>query len=161
MERNVLFFWQRKSPDETREHGVGFYGQQYPAGIHRLICRWKRKNFLATAPLIGGFVISDQCPCPDSVIPQEKRRINYTTNWQSPSRESLRKSYQLIILDDFNARVGADQRSWPTCSGHFGIGKMSENSQGLLELCLHHRLCFRNAFFNNKPQHSLLETPKI
>ena len=32
MERNFLFFWQRKSPDETREHGVGFYGQEYLLG---------------------------------------------------------------------------------------------------------------------------------
>ena len=29
MERNFLFFSQRKLPDETREHGVGFYGQEY------------------------------------------------------------------------------------------------------------------------------------
>ena len=68
MEGNFLFFRQGKSPDETREHGVGFYGQKYPAGIHHLICRWKRKRFLTTTPLISGSGISDHCLCPDSVI---------------------------------------------------------------------------------------------
>ena len=50
MERNFLFFWRRKSPDETREHGVGFYGQEYPAGIHRLICRWRERIFSLQLP---------------------------------------------------------------------------------------------------------------
>ena len=39
----------------------------------------------------------------------------------------------LFILRDFKARVGADHNSWPTCLGRFGIGKMNENGQRLLE----------------------------
>ena len=42
---------------------------------------------------------------------------------------------QLYMLGDFNARVGDDHRSWPRSIGHFGIGKMNENGQRLLELC--------------------------
>lgn len=36
---------------------------------------------------------------------------------------------QLILLGDFNARVGADKGSWPSCLGKFGIGKMNDNGQ--------------------------------
>ena len=61
---------------------------------------------------------------------------------------------ELPFIDgDFNARVGVDHYSWPTCLGQFGIGKMNENGQRLLELCCHHGLCVSNTFFNTKPQH--------
>ena len=42
---------------------------------------------------------------------------------------------QVVVLGDFNARVGADHDSWPSCLGQFGVGKMNENEQRLLELC--------------------------
>ena len=72
-----------------------------------------------------------------------------------PEREPL------FILGDFNARVGADHSSWPTCLGHFGIGKMNENGQCLLVFSCYYGLCVSNTFFNTKLQHSLLETSKI
>ena len=66
-----------------------------------------------------------------------------------PPRESL------FIFGDFNARVGADHSSWPTCLGHFGIGNMNENCQRLLELCCHHSLSISNTFFMTKLQHKV------
>ncbi|XP_066021426.1 uncharacterized protein [Pocillopora verrucosa] len=59
----------------------------------------------------------------------------------------------LILLGDFNARVGNDQGSWPDCLGHFGVGKCNENGQRLLELCTYHRLCITNTFFGVKLHH--------
>ncbi|XP_071483240.1 craniofacial development protein 2-like [Diadema antillarum] len=59
----------------------------------------------------------------------------------------------LVLLGDFNARVGADHDSWPSCLGHFGVGKINENGQRLLELCSFHGLCVTNSYFQTKPQH--------
>ena len=58
----------------------------------------------------------------------------------------------LFIAGDFNARVGVNHNSWLTCLGQFGIGKVNENGQRLLQLCCHHGLCVSNIFFNTKPQ---------
>ncbi|XP_071508358.1 craniofacial development protein 2-like [Diadema antillarum] len=33
----------------------------------------------------------------------------------------------LVLLGEFNARVGADHDSWSSCLGHFGVGKINEN----------------------------------
>ena len=63
------------------------------------------------------------------------------------------KNEALILLGDFNARVGNDQDSWPYCLGHFGVGKCNENGQRLLELCTHHHLCITNTFFDVKLHH--------
>ena len=66
-----------------------------------------------------------------------------------PSKE------QVVVLGDFNARVGEDQDSWPSCLGQFGVGKMNENGQRLLELCTFHYLCITNSFFHTKPPHKV------
>ena len=59
---------------------------------------------------------------------------------------------QVVVLGDFNARVGADHDSWPFCHGQFGVGKMNENGLRLLEMCSFHELCITNSF-RTKPQH--------
>ena len=68
---------------------------------------------------------------------------------------SIASTEQLIILGDFNARVGADCDSWPSCLGPFGVGKLNENGQRLLELCTFLNLCITNSFFKTKPQHKV------
>jgi hypothetical protein len=62
---------------------------------------------------------------------------------------------QLLLLGDFNARVGADHDSWPCCLGHYGSGKINENGQRLLELCTLRDMCITNSFFQTKPQHKV------
>ena len=57
------------------------------------------------------------------------------------------------MLGEFNARVGADYKSWSRSIGHFGIGKLYENGQRLLELCSYHDLCITNTFFSTKLNH--------
>ena len=38
---------------------------------------------------------------------------------------TIPSSERLVILGDFNARVGADNDSWPSCLGPFGVRKMN------------------------------------
>ena len=54
-----------------------------------------------------------------------------------PSKE------QVVVLGDFNARVGTDHGSWPSCPGQSGVGKMNENGQRLLVLCIFHEMSAR------------------
>ena len=68
---------------------------------------------------------------------------------------SVPNNEQRVLLGDFNARVGADHDTWPYCLGQFGVGKMDENGQRLLELCNYHDLCIANSHFRTKPQHKV------
>lgn len=61
----------------------------------------------------------------------------------------------LLILSDFNTRVGSDHHSWPACLGQFRTGKMSVKGQHLLKLCCQQNLYITNTFFNTKPQHKV------
>lgn len=61
----------------------------------------------------------------------------------------------LIIFGDFNAGVGADHDSCSSCLRHFGVGKINDNRQHLLEFCSYHGLCMTNSYFQIKPQHKV------
>lgn len=72
----------------------------------------------------------------------------------SAAWSKISKEY-LLLLGNFNARVGLDHDSWPSCLGRFGVCKINENGQRLLELCSYHGLCVTNSYFQTKPQHKV------
>ena len=64
--------------------------------------------------------------------------------------EALRKSPtsdSLLILGDFNARVGCNSAAWESVLGPHSIGSMNENGQRLLEFCANHKMCIPSTFF--------------
>ena len=59
---------------------------------------------------------------------------------------------KLILLGDFNARVGNDNQTWNVL-GPFGMGKMNSSGLRLLELCSEFDLNICNTFFRQKTIH--------
>uniref|UniRef100_A0A0B7BPR8 Endonuclease/exonuclease/phosphatase domain-containing protein n=1 Tax=Arion vulgaris TaxID=1028688 RepID=A0A0B7BPR8_9EUPU len=67
----------------------------------------------------------------------------------------ISQNEHIFLMRDFNARVGADHNSSPSCLGKHGTGKINENGQRLLEICNYNNLCITNTFFNTKPCHKV------
>ena len=86
-----------------------------------------------------------------TVLPESFQHFYTTTEIFVAIIPSIPSKEQLVFLGDFKARVGADNDTWPSCLGLFGVGRMNENGQHLLDLCTYHKLC--NAYFKTKPQH--------
>ena len=59
---------------------------------------------------------------------------------------------KVIILGDFNARVGDDFTSWPIALGKFGRDKSNSNGEQLLSICTQFNLAITNTFFK-MPDH--------
>ena len=145
------FFWSGKPDGERRDAGVGFAIRnklldkiEQPTAINERITRLR-------IPLANGrftSVISIYAPtlvsCEDEIV------AFYTA--LSSLLNTIPKEEGIILLGDFNARVGVDFDTWKPL-GHFGIGKMNNNGLLLLQLCTQFDLAITNTFFRQNPVH--------
>ncbi|BHF75531.1 hypothetical protein SprV_0501862700 [Sparganum proliferum] len=60
---------------------------------------------------------------------------------------TLSKADKLIVLGDFNARVGTDHAAWRGVLGAHGLRGSNDNGLLLLRTCAEHRLILTNTFF--------------
>ena len=150
-EKDYTFFWQGKSSEQRREHGVGFAVKN--SLLNKVEPGSNSSERLMTLHLNTtegpATLISVYAPTL-SASPEAKDEFYENL---SSTLSNIPSTEHLFLLGDFNARVGADNDSWPSCLGHFGVGKMNDNGQRLLELCSFHELCVTNSFFRTKPQH--------
>ena len=152
-EKDYTFFWHGKGPDEPRIHGVGF-------AVRNSLLRMVELGTGGSERLLTLRLHTSSGPCtlisvyaPTLTSSSEEKDIFYE-NLDAIVKNTPADD-RLILLGDYNARVGAEYSSWPTCLGHFGIGKVNENGQRLLEFCTFNDLCVTNSFFQTKPQHKV------
>lgn len=60
------------------------------------------------------------------------------------------KGDSIIVLGDFNARVGKDWQSWPTVVRKHGEGETNANGLMLLEFCTRFQLSMMSTMFQNQ-----------
>jgi exonuclease III len=64
--------------------------------------------------------------------------------------KSVPESDKIIILGDFNARVGRDSDTWKAIIGKHGVGSCNDNGRLLLEFCAELQLTITNTIFQQK-----------
>ncbi|XP_047120326.1 craniofacial development protein 2-like [Schistocerca piceifrons] len=152
-EDNYTFFWQGKSQDEPRLHGVGFAVKNTlldctvpPSGGTVRIIALKICSSSGTVNILNVYT-------PTLSYIMEEKALFY--DLLSDRIAKVPSTETLYILGDFNVTVGSDKDIWPNCLGHHGVGKMNENGQRLLEVCCFYGLCITNTYFQLKDQHKV------
>lgn len=64
------------------------------------------------------------------------------------------KEEKMILLGDFNARVGKHHLVWDAIR-RYGIDKVSSNGLSLLQLCSEFNLVICNTYFRQKQNHKV------
>ena len=149
-EGHYTFFWQGKGTEEVREHGVGF-------AVRHTLLRMIEPPTDGTERIFTLRLSSMQGPV--NLVCVYAPTLQASAEVKDQFYESLDtvvskipEAEHIYLLENFNARVGADRESWPNVLGHHGIGKMNEN---VLELCCYRKLCVTNTYFQNKACHKV------
>ena len=151
-ERNTTFFWIGKEPGIRREAGVVFTIANslvkqlptLPTGIpERLITLRIPIGKTRYATVISAYA-------PTMTNPDQAKEEFYELLGQT--LQKIPSTDQVIILGDFNARVGDDSMSWPIALGKFGKDKSNSNGEQLLSICTQFKLAITNTFFK-MPEH--------
>ena len=150
-EQDYTFFWQGKEPEEHRIHGVGFAVRNSILTSVEPPSKGTPRILSLRLSTSSGLVNILSIYAPTLCSPAEAKDEFYE-ELENTVRE-IPETEHLFMLGDFNARTGDDYNSWPRNIGHFGVGRLNENGQRLLELCSYHNLCITNTFFSTKPIH--------
>ena len=60
---------------------------------------------------------------------------------------------KLLLIGDFNARIGRENGKWPSALGKYEIGKCNSNGELLLAICTEFDLIVTNTMFKQKDAH--------
>lgn len=141
------FFWSGCKQDDHRESGVGFaIRSNLLKNLDSLPKGFNDRLMVMQLPLPAGkkaSLISAYAPTmtnPGEVKDKFYEEFNSLLS-------SIPKEHKLIVLGDFNARVGCDYRAWGGTLGKHGIGKSNSNGLLLLQTCSSHDLIITNKLF--------------
>ena len=146
-ESTYTFFWSGKPEADKRESGVGF------AVKSKLVPCLKDKPKAINDRLMTVRLTLHQQRCATLIsvyAPTLQHTDESKEKFYSELRsviDSVPSQDKLIILGDFNARVGADWTAWEGVLGRHGVGKCNDNGQLLLELCMTFKLSITNTTF--------------
>ena len=141
------FFWRGRTQAERREAGVGFAIRNHlvkdleslPQGVNDRIMTLRipiTRN--AHATIISAYA-------PTLTNPEETKEKFYED--LHATLRSVPKTDKLIVMGDFNARVGGDTEIWGPVIGKHGVGKCNSNGELLLQFCTEHNLLITNTVF--------------
>ena len=141
------FFWKGKTQSEDRIHGVGLAIKTslmkqlptLPVGINERLMKLR----LPLSHNRHATIISAYAP----TLTSTEEAIEQFYAKLSSVLDSVPANDKLILLGDFNARVGCDHNQWEGVLGKHGTGKMNANGLLLLSKCTEYNLIITNTLF--------------
>ena len=149
-EKDYTFFWSGLSDDEHRRAGAGFAIKRSIADKLESLPEAHNERLMTLSLPISKkqrlFMISAYAPT-----------MNHTLDEKEQFYEDLRRILKkvsskdsILLMGDFNARVGNDHQAWPGVLGKHLLGTSNSNGLLLLSLCSEFNLTITNSIFQQK-----------
>lgn len=140
------FFWSGKSHGERRDHGVGFVIKTDICDLLHLVPTSINERLMSLRfPLKKNrYITMISAYAPTLLADEESKDLFYS---QLHAVVNISRRDKLILLGDFNARVGSSHMIWPGVLGPHGIGNINTNGERLLSFCTEHGLTITNTYF--------------
>lgn len=150
---NYTFFWSGKPHGVRREAGVGFaIRKDIVAKLTEMPKAVNDRIMTMRMPLVKkGNATLINVYAPTMTNPDETKETFY--NQLRRTLRDIPRTDKLILMGDFNARVGRDYEKWPTVMGRHGIGNCNTNGELLLALCSEFELLLTNTVFKQREEH--------
>ena len=81
-----------------------------------------------------------------AMLNPKKNKDTFYSQLNSTLR-TIPSTNKLLLIGDFNARIGIENDKWPSALGKYGIGKCNSNGELLLSLCTEFDLIVTNNMF--------------
>ena len=147
------FFLKGKPKGDKCHHGVGFAIRsklvpllqgKHPVGINERLMTMSLPLESGTLSLISAYA-------PTLPSSDESKELFYGT--LNDVIKTIPLQNKMLLLGDFNARVGRDYNSWENVIGKHGVGRENSNGTLLLSLCAQHGLIITNTMFQQADRH--------
>ena len=128
------FFWSGKPEGEIREAGVGFaIKKDIVTKLTEMPRPVSDRNLTMRLPLRkNNFATIIRMYAPTMTNPDVNKEAFY--NQLASVDSGIPPTDKLLLIGDFNARIGRDNDKWPLVMGKHGIGKCNSNGELLLAL---------------------------
>ena len=147
------FFLKGKPVGDKRHHGVGFAIRsklvdhlqgKYPVGINERLMTMSFPLEDSTLSIISAYA---------PTLPQSDETKECFYDALNDAIRAVPSSHKLLVMGDFNARVGTDYSSWENIIGKHGVGNENSNGTLLLSMCSQNELCITNTIFQQTTNH--------
>ena len=143
-------FWSGRGKDEPRHSGVGFMLKNAIANrLHTPPTGHSDRIMSMRLPIHGDkflTLVSVYSPTlqADTAVKEAFYSDLHTVITRTDPKDKL------IILGDFNARVGRDFQLWKGVLAKHGLGNCNDNGRLLLQFCSQHQLTITNSLFQQQ-----------
>ena len=147
--QDVRSFWSGRGPEERREAEIGFAVKTALVGKYAGPPKGVNDRLMTMRlPLCRGrkFITIVSAYAPTMTNPDENKDKFYED--LNTVITTVPHADKLIMLGDFNARVGCDSVSWEGVIGKHGVGNCNSNGLLLLQTCAEHGLLITNTVFS-------------
>ena len=146
------FFWSGKPEGERWEAGVGFaIKKDIVTKLTEMPWPVSDRIMTMRLPLSkDNFVTIISVYAPTKTNPDENKEAFY--NQLASVLSGIPHTDKLLLIGDFNARIGRENDKWPLVMGKHGIGKCNSNGELLLALCSEFEQIVTNTMFKQKDQ---------